>query len=213
LREADLPKPPTNYPAAKVEGRREQKRQETFQRIMGIGLKLFIARGYEGTTLDDIAEAVGISRRTIFYYYKSKEDILMAWQGGGFLDALYLAMLEESPDQAPIDAVRHCLLKLVSLFEVKESIVVDRLLRSTEALRARKQAIFVEMEEAVLKAMCQLWPQPKKKPALHLTAMVAIGVMRVSMEGWRQDNGKRSLVKFLEENFSVLKAGITAPGI
>jgi len=55
-------------------------------------------------TLDDIAEAVGISRRTIFYYYKSKEDILMASQGGGFLNALYPAMLEESPDQSPIDA-------------------------------------------------------------------------------------------------------------
>jgi MftR C-terminal domain len=97
---------------------------------------------------------------------------------------------------------------LASRFEVKESIIVDRLLRSTDALRARKQAIFVEMEEIVFKAMCQLWPQPKKQPSLRLVATIAIGVMRVSMEGWRQDNGKRSLVKFLEENFSILKAGI-----
>jgi hypothetical protein len=130
------------------------------------------------------------------------------WQGGGFVDALYPAMLDESPDQVPLDAVRLFLLKLVSRFEVKESIVVDRLLRSTEALRARKQAIYVEMEEAVFKAMCQLWPQPKKQPSLRLTAMVTIGVMRVSMESWRQDHGKRSLETFLEENFSVLKVWI-----
>jgi hypothetical protein len=56
--------------------------------------------------------------------------------------------------------------------------------------------------------MCQLWPQPKKRPSLRLVAMIAIGVMRVSMEGWRKDSGKRSLVKFLEENFSILKAGV-----
>ena len=38
---------------------------------------------------------------------------------------------------------------LKSRHETKESIIVDRLMRSTEALRARKQAIFVEMEEAL----------------------------------------------------------------
>jgi hypothetical protein len=106
------------------------------------------------------------------------------------------------------DATCQCLLKLASRFEVKESIIIDRLLRSTDALRARKQAIFVEMGEIVFEAMCQLRPQPKKQPSLRLVEMIAIGVMHVSMEGWPQDNGRRSLVKFLEENFSILKAGI-----
>src|SRR6202021_2584938 len=139
--------------STKNEGRRERKKRETLQRIAETGLKLFIARGYEGTTLEAIAEAAGISRRTFFYYFKSKEEVLLAWQGSGFLDALRPAMLEESPRQAPFDAVRHCLLKLISRYETKESIIVDRLLRSTEALRARKQAIFIEMEEALFAAM------------------------------------------------------------
>ena len=192
----------------KKEGRRERKRLETLRRIAETGLKLFIAHGYEGTTLEAIAEAAGISRRTFFYYFKSKEEVLLAWQGSGFVEALRPAMLEESPHQAPLDAVRHCLLKLISRYETKESIIVDRLLRSTEALRARKQAVYVDMEQALLGAMCELWPEPKRRASLQIVAMVSIGAMRLAMETWRQENGKRSLAKYLRESFATLKAEI-----
>jgi AcrR family transcriptional regulator len=192
----------------KKEGRRERKRLETLRRIAETGLKLFIAHGYEGTTLEAIAAAAGISRRTFFYYFKSKEEVLLAWQGSGFVEALRPAMLEESPHQAPLDAVRHCLLKLISRYETKESIIVDRLLRSTEALRARKQAVYVDMEQALLGAMCELWPEPKRRASLRIVAMVSIGAMRLAMETWRQENGKRSLAKYLRESFATLKAEI-----
>ena len=49
-------------------GLRERKRRDTLQRIAQTGLDLFIAKGYEETTLDDIAAAAGISRRTFFHY-------------------------------------------------------------------------------------------------------------------------------------------------
>jgi hypothetical protein len=61
-------------------------------------------------------------------------------------------MLEEPPDQAPLDAVQKCLIKLASR-ETKESIVFDRLMQSTEALRARKEAVFVETEQILLEAI------------------------------------------------------------
>ena len=192
----------------KKEGRRERKRLETLRRIAETGLKLFIAHGYEGTTLEAIAEAAGISRRTFFYYFKSKEEVLLAWQGSGFVETLRPAMLEESPHQAPLDAVRHCLLKLISRYETKESIIVDRLLRSTEALRARKQAVYVDMEQALLGAMCELWPEPKRRTSLRIVAMISIGAMRLAMETWRQENGKRPLAKYLRESFATLKAEI-----
>ncbi len=192
----------------KESGRREQKRQETFERITELGMKLFVARGYEGTTLDDIAKAAGISRRTFFYYFKSKEDILLARQGMGFPAALYGAMLKESPDQAPLDAVRHCVLKLAPSFETKEHIVVDGLLRSTEALRVCKEAVYLKMENDLFKAMSELWPKLELRSTLRMVAMAAMGVMRLSLEEWRQEGGKRPMTKYLKENFAALKAGI-----
>jgi AcrR family transcriptional regulator len=192
----------------KKESRREQKRQETLKRISEKGLKLFIAKGYEGTTLEAIAAAAGISRRTFFYYFKSKDEVLLASQGGGFFEALRPAILDESPDQAPFVAVGNCLSKLVSRYETKESIVIDRLLQSTEALRARKQALFVQMEETVFAALCELWPQPERRATLRLVAMASMGVMRVAMQAWRQDGGKRPLMKYLKEYFAALEAEI-----
>ena len=192
----------------KKESRREQKRQETLKRIGEEGLKLFIANGYEGTTLEAIAAAAGISRRTFFYYFKSKEEVLLASQGGGFIEALRPSLLGESPRQAPFVAVRNCLSKLVSRYETKESIIIDRLLRSSDALRARKQAIFVQMEETVFAALCELWPQPERRATLRLVAMVSMGVMRVAMEGWRQDGGKRPLAQYLLKDFAAIEAEI-----
>ena len=158
--------------------------------------------------MEAIAAAAGISRRTFFYYFKSKDEVLLASQGGGFIEALRPSLLDELPDQAPFVAVRNCLSKLVSRYETKQSIIIDRLLQSTEALRARKQAIFVQMEETVFAALCEMWPQQKRRATLRLVAMVSMGTMRVAMEGWRQDGGKRPLTKYLQENFAALEAEI-----
>ena len=185
-------------------GVRERKRRETSERIVEKGLKLFVKHGFEATTLDAIAAAAGISRRTFFYYFKSKEDILLAAHDSGFREALRPAMLEESPDQAPLDAARNCLVKLASRYETKESIVFDRLMESTEALRARKEAVFVETEQILLDAMCALWPAPGRQDGLRLVAMVAMGTLRLALEKWKQNDAARPLAHYVRQGFTLL---------
>jgi AcrR family transcriptional regulator len=189
----------------KPQGLRERKRQQTLERIAETGLKLFIKNGYEATTLDAIAVAAGISRRTFFYYFKSKEDVLLAWQGGGYKQALRPTMLAESRDQTPLDAARKCLLKLVLRYETKESVVVDRLLRSTEALRLCKEAVYVEMEQTLAEAMCEMWPKAGRRDELRLIAMMAIGALRLALDNWRQSNAERPLAHYLRRSFALLK--------
>ncbi|WP_454814178.1 TetR/AcrR family transcriptional regulator [Labrys neptuniae] len=186
------------------QGLRERKRRETSERIIDEGLKLFVKHGYEGTTLDAIAQAAGISRRTFFYYFKSKEDVLLSARDGGFREALKPAMLEESPDQAPLAAVQNCLIKLASRRETKESIVFDRLMQSTEALRARKEAGFVETERILLEAMCELWPSPERRDGLRLVAMVAMGTLRLALERWKQNEAAHPLAHYVDESFTLL---------
>ena len=186
------------------QGLRERKRQETFERIIEKGLKLFVKNGYDGTTLETITEAAGISRRTFFYYFKSKEDILLAAHDSGFREALRPAMLDESPDQAPIDAVQKCLIKLASRYETKESVVFDRLMQSTAALRARKEAVFVETEQILLDAMCELWPAPGRRDGLRLVAMVAMGTLRLALEKWKQNDATHPLAYYVRQSFALL---------
>jgi AcrR family transcriptional regulator len=188
----------------KPQGLRERKRRATSERIIDKGLKLFVKHGFEATTLEAIAQAAGISRRTFFYYFKSKEDILLAAHDSGFRQALRPMMLEESSDQAPIAAVQSCLIKLASRHETRESIVFDRLMQSTEALRARKEAVFVETEQILLQAMCELWPSPARREGLRLVAMVAMGTLRLALDKWKANDAAHPLAYYIRQGFALL---------
>src|ERR1700761_2092161 len=142
---------------------RERKRQLTVERIAETGLKLFMEHGYEATTLDEIAAASGISRRTFFHYLRSKEDVLLAHESGKFLYVLRPTFLKQSPKQPPIDAARATFLALASMYETNESIIADRMLRSVETLRLRKEALLVRMEESLAEAMEELWPDETRR--------------------------------------------------
>ena len=184
---------------------RERKRQITLERIAEAGLKLFIENGYEATTLDAIAAASGISRRTFFYYMKSKEEVLLAHESGKFPQSLRPTFLKQSPKQSPIEAARKTLLVLASMYETKESILADRILRSIDALRLRKEALLVQMEDVLAEAMYELWPDPARRSELRLDAMIAMGTLRVAKENWRREEAARPLMHYIDEAFDLLK--------
>lgn len=190
----------------KEEGLRERKRRETLHRIAEQGLKLFLTKGYDATTLDAIAEAAGISRRTFFYYFKSKEEILLAWQDGGFGETLRAAVLEQTTKQSPLDAARNGLLELAARFPVdyKQTKVIERLMSTNETLRIRQQAKYVEKEEAVFAALSQMWPQPHRQAALRVVAMMSVGALRLAIDNWNRDQGKRPLAAHVKEAFACL---------
>ena len=186
-------------------GRREQKRQETMQRIATTGLMLFVQKGYEQTTLDEIAAAAGIARRTFFHYFKSKEDVLLAYMdGGGFPKALRANLLVESRDQAPLLALQNATCQTMAVRETAAATEVDRLLHSTEALRARLEAGLAATEQIVFETLCEMWPE-REPVSLRITAMAGIGAMRIAKEAWRRDNRKSPLANYLDSSFAALK--------
>jgi AcrR family transcriptional regulator len=162
---------------------RERKRRLTLDLITQTALRLFKENGYEETTLDAIAAASGISRRTFFYYLKSKEDVLLAHESGNFPHALRPTFLEQSPEQAPLEAARKTFLALASLYDTEESLIADQILRSIEALRLRKDALFV-----------------------HLEGVMAMGTLRFAKENWREGSGARPLTSYIDEAFELLYA-------
>jgi AcrR family transcriptional regulator len=183
---------------------RERKRQLTLDRIAETGLKLFMEHGYEATTLDAIAAASGISRRTFFHYLKSKEDVLLEHESGKFLHVLRPTFLKQSPKQSPIDAARKTFLALASTYQTKESVIADRILRSIETLRLRKEALLVQMEQVLAEAMYELWPDETRRPALRLAAMMAMGTLRFAKDNWRQEDAARPLTHYIDEAFDLL---------
>jgi AcrR family transcriptional regulator len=183
---------------------RERKRQLTLDRIAETGLKLFIENGYEATTLDAIAAASGISRRTFFHYLKSKEDVLLEHESGKFLHVLRPTFLKQSPKQSPLDAARKTFLALASMYQTKESIIADRILRSVESLRLRKEALLVQMEQVLAEAMYELWPDETRRRALRLAAMMAMAALRFAKDNWRQEDATHPLTHYIDEAFDLL---------
>jgi AcrR family transcriptional regulator len=185
------------------EGLRERKRRQTRQRIAEAALRLFLKQGYETTTLDDIAAAADISRRTVFHYFDSKDAILLAWQSGAE-DIFRAAFADAPPDRPPIDAVRDALLTMISRYETQEAIAIDRLMRSTEALRARKQADYKRQEDRLFASLTEKWPAPEQRVRLRMVAMMGIGAMRIAAETWSAEQGVRPLGVYLEDTFAAL---------
>jgi AcrR family transcriptional regulator len=187
---------------ARKEGLRERKRRETRQRLAEVGLRLFVENGYEATTLEAIAIEAGISPRTFFYYFKTKDELLQFWHRRGFLDALGPAMLRESREQRPLTAIRNCLLKLAPRYDTENSVIVDRILNSTESLRLRKHAIFTALEETLVATLSEMWPEPDKLASHRIAAMIATGAVRLAMEERRQDSKNRSLAVHAKKAFA-----------
>jgi TetR/AcrR family transcriptional regulator, regulator of mycofactocin system len=96
--------------ASEEEPSADGRRATSAAQLSHVGLQLFFERGFDETTVDDIAEAAGIGRRTFFRYFPSKNDL--PW---GDFDTLVERMrrqLQNVPDDVPvIDALRDAVLE------------------------------------------------------------------------------------------------------
>lgn len=188
-------------------GLRERKRQETLRRITDVGVRLFIENGFENTTIDEIAAAADISRRTFFYYFKSKDDVLLSMQGG-MGDMIADALRAHPGGTSPMEALRNAILQASVPFDTENLIAIDRAMRSSEAVRLRKQASYIQHEQTVFAALRERWPAPERETALRLLAMTAIGAIRLSLEQFSAEDGKRPLIALLSEAFGALQVEI-----
>lgn len=85
-------------------GLRERKKRETFVRIVTAARELVSERGIAGVTVDDIAEAAGISTRTFFNYFSSKNEAVIGSDPQG-LEAAASALRNRPSDERPARAL------------------------------------------------------------------------------------------------------------
>ncbi|WP_313666504.1 TetR/AcrR family transcriptional regulator [Atlantibacter hermannii] len=187
------------------EGVREKKRREMRRRITEAGLKLFAENGYTNTTLDAIAEAAGIARRTFFHYFRAKEDIILAWQQAQ-PDDLYAEILRQDEKLAPIAVIQVALMTLAVNLRPDIAGLISGIVQTNERLQAGNQAKFVEMELAAYKALRERWPAEERQTGLRLAAIVAVGTMRLAIDQWIAEGYNRALAEHLNENFHLLRS-------
>lgn len=166
-------------------------------------MRLFIERGYDATTLDDIAAAADISRRTFFYYFKSKDDILLSAQSGR-AEELAAALRAAPLGERPLDTMRSALLSLAERYPAKEMIALHRLMRSNQAVQAHKQATYAAQENTIVAVLRERWPAPERETAIRLVAMISVSAMRLALETFNEEDGKRPLAELMRDVFDAL---------
>ncbi|MDF0489934.1 TetR family transcriptional regulator [Sphingomonas sp. H39-1-10] len=190
-------------------GTRERKRRETHRRIADAGVSLFIEKGFDGTTVEEIATAAGISRRTFFHYFDSKDDILLSLQSD--IGGLFAAEIRKAPaGGSPFMLVRDAALSVCASISHDDMLALDRLMRGSASVRARKQASYRLQEEALFAALCERWPEPERETRLRVLAMIAVGTTRLASETFNQEGGTRPFDVVLRDAFDAVATEFSA---
>jgi AcrR family transcriptional regulator len=177
---------------APTEPLRARRRRETRERIAEAGLRMFAENGYEATSLEAVAAAAGVSARTLFYYFRTKPEILQYWLAEDFGAALTaeLPAAGHPPGESAWALLRRVLAGLVARHDTPEALVVDRIFAATPALAAYKQGIYADWEQAAVAGLRQACPEAP--PAeVRTAAMLGIGCLRLALEA-RRDSGYRT---------------------
>jgi AcrR family transcriptional regulator len=126
-----------------VTGLRERKKLETRQLISETAVRLFNERGFEAVTVDEIAEAANVSKKTVFNYFPTKEDLVFDRLGKRH-DEMRRAVRERTAGQSLVESFRQGMLNFLRhLREQPEyrSSGVYALIRSSPTLERRAREL------------------------------------------------------------------------
>lgn len=169
-----------------------------------IALGLFIRNGFTETTLDDIAAAAGIARRTFFGYFSSKNDVV--W---GDFDALLRGMeawLAEAPDDRPLlAALTDAVVRFNDLPPAAVPAHRQRmaLILHVPALQAHSTLRYAEWRNVVARFAARRLDEPAGSLRPQLVGHLALGAAVTAYEQWLADESA-DLPALLTEAFGAV---------
>lgn len=186
-------------------GLRQRKQQETRARLTRAAMTLFLERGFEATTIDDIAAMADVSRRSFFHYFASKEDVVAAWQEGA-ASALVAEIVARPADEPMLTAAENAIAAAVKRIDPAEAAAMSRLKRDNPALRARDQLKYEKLERALADGLARRARTKSDQLKARLVAMIATGAMRVGGESWIGEGAREKPEAFVKRTFDAIRA-------
>ncbi|MFE6227519.1 MULTISPECIES: TetR family transcriptional regulator [unclassified Streptomyces] len=190
----------------------QRKKQLVATELTETALQLFAHKGFEAVTVDEIASAAGVSKRTFFRYFASKDDVVVQFLAG--MGADMRAELAARPAAEPPSAA---LLHAVSVplaacgDHAERTLPVVRLILRTPGLLARfleHQAGWREELAAELADRLGLDPAGLYPP---LAAGMALGAFDTVLCRWSEGAGAPDPLALIARAFEVLAPALDAP--
>ncbi|MEV6836302.1 TetR family transcriptional regulator [Streptomyces sp. NPDC051133] len=179
------------------------------ERLAEAALELYSERGFEQTTVAEIAKRAGLTERTFFRHYADKREVLFA--GAGELEELFVRAVAGAPESAaPIEAVAVGLDALSEVFVDRRAHSRNRqaVIVANAELRERELIKLASMSAALADTLRR---RGVTEPAASLTAEAGMAVFKVGFERWITDSEERSMAQVMRESLEQLRA-VTAAG-
>ena len=188
-------------------GLRERKKLKTKAAIQKEALRLFLEKGFDETTIEDIAEAVEISPSTFFNYFPSKEEVVFQDE----LDPLILAAFDAQPgDVNPIARLRNAMRNVFSQLTPEQVRVMrqrTQLLISTPELRGAMLSQFADLVDQISVLLASRTGRQPTDFAVRNMAGAVLGVLMSITVVLAQDP-KADLVELADRALAHLEAGL-----
>jgi AcrR family transcriptional regulator len=173
-------------------------------RLEQAALALYGERGFENTTVAEIAERAGLTERTFFRHFADKREVLFGGAGG--LQGLMVSAVAEAPaEAAPIDAVMAALVAAGDLLQQRRDFARQRqaVIVANAELRERELIKMATLASALAEA---LRGRGVTDPAASLTAEAGVAVFRVAFERWVGAPDPSDLPSVMRASLDELKA-------
>ena len=167
-------------------------------------LALYGERGFENTTVAEIAARAGLTERTFFRHFADKREVLFS--GADALQELLVSNVAAAPDSiAPIDAVGAAVEAAGALLQERRAYARQRaaVIAANAELRERDLIKLASLASAIAEALRQ---RGVADPAASLSAEAGIAVFRIAFERWVEETNQRDLPELIRDSLDERKA-------
>lgn len=177
-------------------GLRQRKKARTRDALVEAATQLFADKGFEQTTVDEIAAVADVSRRTFFRYFESKESIAFPRYEAHMALFLEVAMASRREGSSGLAAVRYGLLALgeVMVANTEEMRVLDALISASPTLIARERMVDLAWEHAIVSVLQEGLTHPELAARARYVGAAVVGVLRVAFRDWYAADCQTDLV-------------------
>jgi AcrR family transcriptional regulator len=179
-------------------------------RLAQAAFALYGERGFEQTTVADIAQRAGLTERTFFRHFADKREVLFA--GADALRELLVSTVADAPDSAtPIDAVAAALEAAGAYIQEGGELARQRqaIIAASAELQERELIKLASLASALADALRR---RGVEDPAASLTAETGMAVFRIAFERWIDNPGEQDLAQVMRaslDQLTAVTAGLT----
>jgi len=173
-------------------------------RLEQAALALYGERGFEQTTVAEIAARAGLTERTFFRHFADKREVLFA--GAGELQDLLVSTLASTPDSAaPIDAIAAALEAAAARLQERREYSRQRqaVIAANAELQERELIKLASLASALAGTLRR---RGVRDPAASLAAEAGIAVFKIAFERWINQTSQQDLPQLIRESLDELKA-------